>query len=363
MKKNFWFIMAAAAVFAACSNGDNFDEIKGGDNTPSVPVEDSEIEVVFGKATTATVEQANTRAALAESWNNERIAIWGVDRSDAAQWNSATSHIFKQTGPVTATVAPGGEVNFENGPYFYPMSSNVNYSFYSCYPVTNNTQVSSRSITCSYSIDGKTDIMWGDAVCPDGEGLDGTVYSGFNALYFRKAIGAQTPNLQFKHCLSRLNFVVTKGRDGGGKTVPVAVKDIKVMAVPISASLKVVGADAGVLTEGVQTGELLLYKGDTPAFTDLVTPELNNETAVGTVLLMPSKSKTYQLSVTLEALDDQGQPTGNTDTGTVTITSNEDFAANTKYKVILTVYGLQVVDIKARMAKWLEGDDIYQEVN
>lgn len=363
MKKNFLFIMAAATMFAACSNGDNFDEIKGGDNTPSVPVEDSEIEVVFGKATTATVEQAKTRAALSESWNNERIAIWGVDRSDAAQWNSPASHIFKQTAPVTATVAPGGEVNFENGPYYYPMSSNVNYSFYSCYPISSNTQASSRSITCSYTIDGKTDILWGDAVCPDGEGLDGTVYSGFNALYFRKVIGAKTPNLQFKHCLSRLNFMVTKGVDGGGKTVPVAVKDIKVMEVPTSASLKVVGAGAGVLTEGNVTGNLSLYKGDSPAFEDLVTPEPGKQTPVGTVLLMPSKSKTYRLSVTLEALNEKGEPTGNTDTGTVTITSTEDFAANTKYKVILTVYGLQVVDIKATMVPWADGDDIYQEVN
>lgn len=363
MKKNFLFIMAAAAIFAGCSNGDNFDEIKGGDNTPLVPVEDSEIEVVFGKTTTATIEQAKTRAALGESWNDERIAIWGVDRSEAAQWNSATSHIFKQTAPVTATVARGGVVNFENGPYYYPMSSNVNYSFYSCYPVSASTQVSARSITCSYTIDGKTDIMWGDAVCLDGEGLDGKVYSGFNALYFRKVVGAQTPNLQFKHCLSRLNFVVTKGSDGGGKTVPVAVKDIKVMEVPTSASLRVVGTGAGVLTEGAQTGELLLYKGDTPAFADLVTPELGKETPVGTVLLMPSKSKTYKLSITLEALNEQGEPTGNTDTGTVTITSTEDFAANTKYKVILTVYGLQVVDIRATMIPWTDGDDIYQEVN
>lgn len=363
MKKNYLYILAAATIFAACSNGDNFDEIKGGDNTPSVPVEDSEIEVVFGKATTATVEQSKTRAALEESWNGERIAIWGVDRSGAAQWNSATSHIFKQTAPVTATVASGGNVNFENGPYYYPMSSNVNYSFYSCYPVTNNFQVSTRSITCSYTIDGKTDIMWGDAVCLDGEGLDGTVYSGFNAQYFRKVVGAQTPNLQFKHCLSRLDFVVTKGRDGGGTTVPVAVKDIKVMEVPTSASLKVIGTDAGVLTEGDQTGNLSLYKGDDPAFADMVTPELGKETPVGTVLLMPSKSRSYKLSVTLEALNEQGEPTGNTDTGTITITSTGDFAAHTKYKVILIVYGLQVVDIRATMLPWAEGDDIYQEVN
>ena len=69
----------------------------------------------------------------------------------------------RQTDPVTATVAGGGNVTFDNGPYYYPMSSKVNYSFYSCYPVARTAVAARRSISCPYTIDGKTDIMWGSA--------------------------------------------------------------------------------------------------------------------------------------------------------------------------------------------------------
>ena len=361
MKKNLLFIMAVAAVFAGCSNGNVFDEKEGGTNNPSEPIDNSEVEVVFGKATTIGVEQSKTRAALGETWNGERIAIWGVDRSETAQWNSVASHLFKQTDAVTATVAAGGAVTFDNGPYYYPMSSSINYSFYSCFPVSNNTTASQRAISCAYPIDGKTDIMWGEAVCVDGESVDGTSYSGFNALYFRKVVGAVTPDLKFKHCLTRLNFVVQKGIDGG-KTVPVAVRDIKVLNVPTAAQLTVVGNGAGVLTETGATGTLSLFQGDT-AFDTPVVPKTGTDTTLGTVLLMPSTTKSYLLSVTLEALDEDGNLTGKTETGTVTITAKEDFAANTQYKVTLTVYGLQIVDIKATLGKWLDGDDITQEVN
>lgn len=129
MKKNLLYVMAMAAVFAGCSSGEGFDE-KEGNNTPVEPVDNSEVEIAFGKATTVSAVQQynNTRAALGDTWNGEQIGIWGVDRSETAEWNLVSSHIFGQTDPVTATVASGGDVTFDNGPYYYPMSSKVNYS-------------------------------------------------------------------------------------------------------------------------------------------------------------------------------------------------------------------------------------------
>ena len=143
MKKNLLYVMAMVAVFAGCSSGEGFDE-KEGNNTPVEPVDNSEVEIAFGKATTVEVQQYNnTRAVLENTWNGEQIGIWGVDRSETAEWNLVSSHIFGQTDPVTATVAGGGNVTFDNGTYYSPMSSKVNYSFYSCYPVA-RTAVAAR---------------------------------------------------------------------------------------------------------------------------------------------------------------------------------------------------------------------------
>lgn len=366
MKKNFLFIMAAAAIFAGCSNGDNFDEIKGGDNnTPSVPVEDSEIEVVFGKATTADVEQSKTRAALGESWNNEQIAIWGVDRAAGAVWNTADSHLFGSTSPVTANVAVGGSVTFNDGPYYYPMSSAISYSFYSCYPVPNNNQISTSSIACSYAISGKEDIMWGAA-----EGQDATIgevtYSGFNALYFRKIPNAKVPNLKFQHCLTRLNFKALTGT-GYGETTPVAIKEIKVLNVPTGVRLAVAGSGAGKLSTTGTFGDMSLYNGDTPFADAKIIPPVssnkNEAVSLGTVLLMPSEDGVYNLSVTLVGIDDDGNEITKPITGPVKIENKNGFVAGTQYNVILTAYGLQIVKVEATMGTWGNGDDITQEIN
>ena len=55
MKKNLLYVMAMAAVFAGCSSGEGFDE-KEGNNTPVEPVDNSEVEIAFGKATTLLSE-------------------------------------------------------------------------------------------------------------------------------------------------------------------------------------------------------------------------------------------------------------------------------------------------------------------
>lgn len=123
------------------------------------------------------------------------------------------------------------------------------------------------------------------------------------------------------------------------------------------------GDGAGTLTESGATGELSLYNGDTPSFDTIVVPELGQEKALGTVLLMPSKTKEYELEVTLVALDENNTPTGKPEKGIVKINSKVDFAPNTKYKVTLTVYGLQIVQVHATLGKWETGEDITQEVN
>lgn len=369
MKKNLLFIMAVTAVFAGCSNGDDFDGKEGGNVTPVTPVEKSDVEVVFGTATTAKVVQSQTRAALGDSWNNEQIAIWGVDRAAGAAWNTVAAHLFGQTSPVTATVAAKGGVTFNDGPYYYPMSSNISYSFYSCYPVPANNRVSANptSITCSYIITGKEDIMWGKAEGRDTTLLStGSTYSGFNAMYFRKVENAPVPNLQFQHCLTRLNFKALTGT-GFGETTPVAIKNIKVLNVPTGVSLAVAGDGAGALTTTGLTGDMSLYNGDTAIGSNLIIPvtsaDKKDATSLGTVLLMPSETGSYNLSVTLVGVDGEGNAITKDITGPVTITSKDGFKAGTQYNVILTAYGLQIVKVEATMGVWGTGDDITQEIN
>ena len=106
-----------------------------------------------------------------------------------------------------------------------------------------------------------------------------------------------------------------------------------------------------------------MYNGDTPSFDTIVVPELGQEKTLGTVLLMPSKTKEYELEVTLVALDENNAPTGKPEKGIVKTSSKLNFAPNTQYKFALTGYGLQIVKVHATLAEWETGEDITQEVN
>ena len=367
MKKNLLFMMVAAAIFAGCSNSEIVDE-KEVDNNP---IGYSDVPVEFGSASSVVVSRA-----VVDTWNHNKASVWGLEKNTS--WSTAAGHLFAKTTPATINIAPNGLVTFdgEGKKYYYPMSSSVNYSFYACHPANKAATVSSTSITANYTIDGKTDIMWAKTVAtPTVEGG----YDGYNARYFRN--GGAAPSLQFQHCLTRLDFKAIAGSinnsGAGSSTVkPVAVKSIKIVGVPTSATLTVAGGGANegkLSTAG--SGELFIYNGDTAlgsidGFNNLI--QLGTElspSSLGSVLFAATAATEYTIYITLVGVNVEGGKIvsvidDSEQTSKVVIENVDALSAGTRYDVRLTIYPLQeVVFGTAGIKEWEKGPSYEVEVN
>lgn len=356
MNKKYLFILGAAAILAGCSNNDVVDQ-------------QEEVNIPFDGAVSlnagSNISITQTRAVVSK-WQDTPIRVWGLDNAGSG-WNTASGNLFSPTNYVDGKVASDGKVKLggDNDVYFYPLNSDVNFSFYACSPIPTNPSLTSSSATVTYSIAGNNDILWGEAIASDVTS-DGKNYSGYNARYFRK--GGTTPELKFKHLLTQLQLIGIGGDEGlteNGKVWPVSIKNITVTS-QATASLAIAGVNKGILTATGGNSEIPAYFGDNK-YTASVALETKVEKDAGTVMLLPATSGTYVLNVTLAATVN-GQERTQTNEVTITYKNAQDqispFEAGKAYKVKLTIYGLRVVDLEATLEDWKDADQtIDQEVN
>lgn len=352
MKKNFLYVLGIAAMLASCSNGELVDQKDGQVSTPDMPF-DGKIAL---KTSGITVSQ--TRAAV-EKWEDTPIRVWGVDKNGTG-WNTETSSLFPAPNYyANAKVDVNGNVVFDNNDvYFYPLNSDVNFSFYSCSPQPARTTVTSSSIIAAYNITGHDDILWGEAEATNVQ--NGGTFAGYNARYFRK--GGTTPVLGFKHLLTQLRFKAIKGSEGeviGNSVVPVSVKNISVVSVS-QANLVVGGANKGSLTGSGDDTDIPVYFGANEPYGVSVAPTDAGAHA-GTALVLPAQIGSYKVKVTLAAMVNGKE---RVQTNEITITNPDGaFEAGKIYNVNLTIYGLRMVDLDATLEQWKDGGAIDQEVN
>lgn len=356
MNKKYLFILGAAAIMASCSNNEVVDQ-KEDVNIPF----DGKIEM----SASSNISITQSRAVV-NRWNNTPIRVWGLDQSGTG-WNTANGNLF-YPNYVDGTVNSEGKVQLgaDGDVFFYPLNSDVNYSFYSCSPLPSNPTLTSNSAIVTYDIKGNTDILWGEAIAEDVIN-GGVTYSGYNARYFRK--GGTTPVLKFKHLLTQLQLFGVGGDEGytEGNTVwPVSIKNITVKSSE-KASLVVAGNNKGVLNAtGNANSEIPACFGD-DKYSSNVDLTVNQEKNAGTVMLLPSTDGSYILNVTLAA---NVNGVEKTQTNEVKITYKDKegnvapFEAGKAYKVRLTIYGLRVVFLNAVLEPWKDADvTIDQEVN
>lgn len=355
MNKKYLFILGAAAMMASCSNNEVVDQ-KEDVNIPF----DGKIEM----SASSNISITQSRAVV-NRWNNTPIRVWGLDKSGTG-WNTANGNLFSNyvDGIINN---PDGKVQLgaAGDVYFYPLNSNVNFSFYSCSPIPTSPSLSSNTATVTYDITGNKDVLWGEAIAEDISDGKAT-YSGYNARYFRK--GGATPVLKFKHLLTQLQLKGIGGNEGHteNSTVwPVSIKNITVNS-SASASLMVAGANKGTLVPSNTTiSEIPVYFGDEPYITNVNITE-GTEIDAGTVMILPTDGS-YTLNVTLAAMVNNVEKT---QTNEVTITYRNaegeavPFEPGKAYKVKLTIYGLRVVALDATLEPWQDADfTIDQEVN
>lgn len=207
MKNTYLLIIAAALAFAGCS--------KNGPETPSDPnawMYDESLPVPVMLGTPGA--QVLTKVGIGnDDLPADAIGIYALDtRADTEAWaaGSASVLIANESAKIE-----GKDVKFSSTKY-YPMVSNHNYTFYSCYPYK-IASLSNGQYIATYELTHRgTDILWAEAAAEpytytkDDAGSTATI-NGFNAAYIRKINKDVTPadwlpNLQYQHMLTALTF-------------------------------------------------------------------------------------------------------------------------------------------------------------
>ena len=364
MKKNLLFVLGTAAILASCSN----DETT---NSREVIVPKSDVAVSLGAESNIAIEQ--TRAVV-DKWAETPIYVWGLDKAEGADWTTTTSNLYSPAsyvpGIVTNTTDNNGTEKLGNDGdlYFYPLSSDVNFSFYACSPApTNPPSKAPNSVTVSYEVTGNKDILWGEAIAEDIT-VGNETYSGYNARYFRKE--GRKPILKFEHKLTQLIFKGIKGDDSN--TAAGDVKEVQIKNITVTTNkwvtLTVAGNKKGTLSaSNNEKGEVPAYFGDETYATHGNVTLTSAGAEAGITMLLPAETGSYTANVTLDAIIDGTPQTQPAQIVPITFKDKSGnvlpFEAGKAYTVNLKVFGLRVVALDATLAPWENGGTIDQEVN
>lgn len=352
MKKLLFFCMSAA-MLASCSSE---EPAAPGNNGNTVTNPDEIVMGVSGLNVSTSVK--GTKAAINQFGNGNEFTVFGLAKNADVDWTTPDDRLFDTgfaTGQITNDATPYTMYFVdEEGTqkhYYYPGYNGNNYSFFACFPEVAAPSIQENQVTATYTVDGKTDIMWAGVSAAALNGVE-----GYNASYFRQP-GAQKPNLNFEHQLTQLVFKFKKG-DGFG-TEQLNVRNIKINNTYGEGVLTVATtANAGTPAaqfagSGEQNVSMSVYDTEDAAIadaTDVIIMDGGAEREVGYTMLVPAT--TYELEVELYTGDDVDTAV----TRTVTVKRDGgDFLAGTKYNVTFTISGQIEIEIaKVTIEPWLE---------
>lgn len=411
MKKMFFFALAAAGMLTACSNEDTL----GGNGEQNAPEQQIRLGVASSKVQTRGTGTVGGMTDAENVWAGQTLwvymlqkgsmdlayykapAVGGVATPDVEVFNNK-----KFTAPDAANNTKSGLATTADGTIaYYPVSGNYDFWGYrvddaaGATPVVkivddNGDEVAADQATkrvVDIEIDGSQDIMAGkaepsaDEVAKLGNYAD-NFYSAYAA---RKGV---QPNITFNHLLTRFTFEVragskaTAGLPAGGNTDAVKVTGVSVDS-KTTGTLTV--AYTGATKEAA---ELLTFTGDASALTlkqrdaaladnnaPLVALEpvsltwtddaatIGDVIKVGEALLVAPGETEYPLTISLSQ-DVLEQLTGAKVTrpleqkATIKMDGTKKFEPGKSYKVTITVYGLQEIEVTATLVPWADGGSI-----
>lgn len=411
MKKMFFFALAAAGMLTACSN----DDTLGGNGEQNVSEQQIRLGVASSKVQTRGTGTVGGMTDAENVWAGQTLwvymlqkgsmdlayykapAVGGVATPDVEVFNNK-----KFTAPDAANNTKSGLATTADGTIaYYPVSGNYDFWGYrvddaaGATPVVkivddNGDEVAADQATkrvVDIEIDGSQDIMAGkaepsaDEVAKLGNYAD-NFYSAYAA---RKGV---QPNITFNHLLTRFTFEVragskaTAGLPAGGNTDAVKVTGVSVDS-KTTGTLTV--AYTGATKEAA---ELLTFTGDASALTlkqrdaaladnnaPLVALEpvsltwtddaatIGDVIKVGEALLVAPGETEYPLTISLSQ-DVLEQLTGAKVTrpleqkATIKMDGTKKFEPGKSYKVTITVYGLQEIEVTATLVPWADGGSI-----
>lgn len=411
MKKMFFFALAAAGMLTACSNEDTL----GGNGEQNVSEWQIRLGVASSKVQTRGTGTVGGMTDAENVWAGQTLwvymlqkgsmdlayykapAVGGVATPDVEVFNNK-----KFTAPDAANNTKSGLATTADGTIaYYPVSGNYDFWGYrvddaaGATPVVKTVDDTGAAVEANVAtkrvvditIDGSQDIMAGKAVPSTDEVTKlGNYADNFYSAYAARK-GVQ-PNITFNHLLTRFTFEVragskaTAGLPAGGNTDAVKVTGVSVDS-KTTGTLTV--AYTGATKEAA---ELLTFTGDASALTlkqrdaaladnnaPLVALEpvsltwtddaatIGDVIKVGEALLVAPGETEYPLTISLSQ-DVLEQLTGAKVTkpleqkATIKMDGVKAFEPGKSYKVTITVYGLQEIEVTATLVPWADGGSI-----
>ena len=408
----FFFALAAAGMLTACSN----DDTLGGNGEQNASEQQIRLGVASSKVQTRGTGTVGGMTDAENKWAGQTLwvymlqkgsmdlayykapAVGGVATPDVEVFNNK-----KFTAPDAANNTKSGLATTADGTIaYYPVSGNYDFWGYrvddaaGATPVVKTVDDTGAAVEANVAtkrvvditIDGSQDIMAGKAVPSTDEVTKlGNYADNFYSAYAARK-GVQ-PNITFNHLLTRFTFEVragskaTAGLPAGGNTDAVKVTGVSVDS-KTTGTLTV--AYTGATKEAA---ELLTFTGDASplklmqrdetvadnnaALIDLkpVTltwPATGEATVgdaikVGEALLVAPGETEYPLTINLsqDVLEKVGEVKVTKpleQKATIKMDGTKTFEPGKSYKVTITVYGLEGIEVTATLVPWADGGSI-----
>ena len=409
----FFFALAAAGMLTACSN----DDTLGGNGEQNVSEQQIRLGVASSKVQTRGTGTVGGMTDTENKWAGQTLWVYMLQKGsmelgyyktpDEAAGAAVGTAVFDNKefkAPNTAASTVSGLATTADGAIaYYPVSGNYDFWGYRVDDAVTGTpdvktvddtdvEVEANAATkrvVDIKIDGSQDIMAGKAVPSADEvtklgNYDKNFYSAYAA---RKGV---QPNITFNHLLTRFTFEVragskaTAGAGASGNTEAVRVQGISVES----------------LTDGKLT---VAYTGETKEAADLLTftgnasplklkqrsgtavdnndPLVNLEEVpltwpatgeatvgdvipVGEALLVAPGQTEYPLTIALAQKVKKNTTAADKEDmdleqkATIKMDGVKKFEPGKSYKVTITVYGLEEIEVTATLVPWVDGGSI-----
>ena len=419
MKKMLFFAMAAAGMLTACSSDDTLDATT--QVLPELSQEKIQLgvasssAVVRGSGTIGSMDDATNEWAGQEFW----VYMLNKGTMKVAKYADpygVESDVYNNMQFTAPSSTASGLASTTNGEIcYYPVSGNYDFWGYVVddaagqrgqQPTVKMLDATGQNTTdeneavkrvVDITIDGTRDIMAGKAepTADDISNLGTRADDYFSAYAARKSV---QPNIKFNHLLTRFTFKVKAGNKAtagnGQNTEAMAVKSIKLASLTqghltiahtedmaVTDLLTFDGTAATVdeygvatLNDAVQLGVKQRTAGSTAndplEEIDIPVPLTWDDAAdkgvehqIGEALLVAPGETVYPLTIDLQ----QNVQTNTSGTTTLhqlqfkhnlTMGNGQKFEAGKSYEIVITVYGLEKIDVTATLVPWQDGGKI-----
>lgn len=413
MKKMFFFALAAAGMLTACSN----DDTLGGNGEQNVSEQQIRLGVASSKVQTRGTGTVGGMTDAENKWAGQTLWVYMLQKGsmELGYYKTPTEAAGAAVGtavfdnkefkaPNTAASTVSGLATTADGAIaYYPVSGNYDFWGYRVDDAVTgtpdvklvddtDTEVEANAATkrvVAIKINGSQDIMTGKATPSTDEvtklgNYDKNFYSAYAA---RKGV---QPNIIFNHLLTRFTFEVragskaTAGEGASGNTEAVRVQGVSVESLTDG---KLTVAYKG---ETKEAADLLTFTGDVSALTlkqravgavdnneplvDLVEvpltwPAVGEATVgdvipVGEALLVAPGQTEYPLTIALaqkvkkNTADTEKEDMAIEQKATIKMDGTKKFEPGKSYKVTITVYGLEEIEVTATLVPWVDGGSI-----